>query len=131
MNRTEAREQAFKLVFEYGFRGGDAEELFDDALLADEIEDDEFSKSELCGVVNNLQKIDEVIEPNLKSGWSCKRLPKVSLAILRLAVYEILFDDTIPVSVTINEAVELARKYGSEEDTAYINGVLGSVARKA
>ena len=80
------------------------------------------------GVWSNLEKIDVIISENLQ-GWTITRISKVALAILRLSVYEIMFSDAVPVSVSINEAVELAKKFGGDDDPSYINGVLGSVAR--
>ena len=74
----------------------------------------------------NSQQIDSVISQHIR-GWSLHRLSKVALALLRLAVYEMLFDDSIPTSVSINEAVELAKMYGGKEDAPYINGVLATV----
>ena len=75
------------------------------------------------------EEIDAKISENLKKGWKISRISKVSLALLRLAVYEILYRDDVPTSVSINEAVELSKKYTVKEDTSFINGVLGSVAK--
>lgn len=72
--------------------------------------------------------IDEAISQNLK-GWSLSRLSKVSTAILRLAVWELMYDGSVPVSVTINEAVELAKTYGGKDDASYVNGVLSGVVK--
>ena len=70
-----------------------------------------------------------MISKNLKAGWKINRISKVSLALLRLAVYEMLYRDDVPVSVSINEAVELSKKYTVKDDTSFINGVLGAVAK--
>ena len=74
------------------------------------------------------QELDDVINKYSK-GWKANRLPKVNLAILRLAIYEIKYLDDVPNSVAINEAVELAKKYSGEGDYSFINGILGSVAK--
>lgn len=87
-----------------------------------------FGRKLAQGVVDNIDKLDEVISNNIR-GWSIKRLSKVSLSVLRLAVYELMFESDIPVGITINEAVELAKKYGDEGDSSYINGVLGTISK--
>lgn len=79
-------------------------------------------------MLENIQEIDSLIEKNLE-GWSLKRLAKVDRAILRIAVFEMLYRDDIPVEVSINEAIELAKAYGSSDSQKFINGILGSVYR--
>lgn len=79
-------------------------------------------------MLENIQEIDSFIEKNLE-GWSLKRLAKVDRAILRIAVFEMLYRDDIPVEVSINEAIELAKAYGSSDSQKFINGILGSVYR--
>ena len=76
------------------------------------------------------EEVEEAIEKHIR-GWSLRRLSKVTLALLRLAVYEMLWEESIPASVTINEAVELAKIYGGKDDASYINGVLASVAKSS
>ncbi len=128
MTRKEAREEAFILVFE--------KELNDDALeeilaLAEEVRDikaDDYIKKVFFGVFENLEKIDAIISQNAV-GWNIKRITKTALAVLRLAIYEIEFYDEIPVSVSINEAVELAKKYATKEDASFVNGILSTVAK--
>jgi N utilization substance protein B len=88
----------------------------------------EYAAALYSGVCEEQEAIDAVISANLK-GWKIGRVSKVNLAILRLAVYEICFDEDVPASVAINEAVELAKRYGGEDDSAFINGVLGAVVR--
>ena len=129
MNRNEAREQAFVLLFGECFNSEQsADELIENAALADEYEENEYTKRLLDGVKQNKAQLDEEIASKL-THWKMGRLPKTSLAILRLGVYEILFCDDVPDSVAINEAVELAKKFGSQKDYAFINGVLGNIAR--
>ena len=87
---------------------------------------DDFAERLAQGVENHEAVIDEMIEKYIR-GWKIGRLSKVALSTLRLSVYEILFEEEIPNSVSINEAVELAKKYGGAEDAPFINGVLGSL----
>ncbi len=89
--------------------------------------DAEFVKSEFEGVCENKEHIDSLIE-TYSEGWNVSRLSKVDLAIIRLAVYEMLFGADIPKSVSINEAVELAKMFSSDEAPAFVNGVLGKIA---
>lgn len=79
-------------------------------------------------LLSNIDKIDSTIQKNLK-GWTMARLAKVDRQILRIAVYEFLFKDDIPPEVSINEAVEIARLYSTEESPKFINGILGSIYR--
>ena len=126
MSRSKLREKVFQLLFRIAF--GSEEEYEEQAALffADEEQETLTEKEQILA---HLDKIDAQI--NEKSvGWNVSRLGKVELAIMRLAVYEILFDDTIPGSVSINEAVELAKKYGAQESPAFINGVLAKFVPK-
>ena len=128
MNRKAEREQAFILIFEKSFREDSIEDILEDALNAENYEKSEFSENCFKGVYDNLQEIDAIIEEHL-TGWTINRISKVALSILRLAIYEIKYVDSIPVGASINEAVELCKKYATTEDSSYVNGVLGSVAR--
>lgn len=129
MKRREARQQAFVLVFEQSFSHDGMEQIIDVAEAVMEKPVDEFAGRMALGTDANLPLIDEKIEKNSR-GWKLSRLSKVSLAVLRLGIYELLFEKDTPVGVTINEAVELAKKYGGEEDAPFVNGVLGAVARE-
>ncbi len=129
MTRKQAREEAFILIFEKEFNDYALEDILS---LAEEVRDlkpDEYIKNVFFGVFENLEKIDEIISQNAV-GWSIKRITKTALAILRLAIYEIKFYSEIPVSVSINEAVELAKKYATKEDASFINGILSTVAKQ-
>lgn len=129
MTRKQAREEAFILIFEKEFNDDTLEDILS---LAEEVRDlkpDEYIKNVFFGVFENLEKIDEIISQNAV-GWSIKRITKTALAILRLAIYEIKFYSEIPVSVSINEAVELAKKYATKEDASFINGILSTVAKQ-
>ncbi|MBE6544173.1 MAG: transcription antitermination factor NusB [Ruminococcaceae bacterium] len=130
MNRREARELLFTLVFEYDFKKNeDYSAVYAEALLnRDEIEDDEFVKNNFEGIIVNLEEIDKNIADHA-SGWRLSRLSRVSLAAMRVAVYEILYCDDIPVNVSINEAIELVKKYDEGKTPKFVNGVLNSVAK--
>lgn len=126
MNRSESREQAFIFLFESIFDSKSADEILEIAKSVREEKISEFSKKLFKGTLDNIEEIDIYIEKYLR-GWTKDRLSKVVLSILRLAVFEICFYKENPVSVCINEAVELSKKYATQEDSAYINGVLGSL----
>ena len=127
MTRSKQREQAFYLVFESMFNECDPQQAM--ALYGDNIEElGSYAKCLYSGVTEKKEEIDAAISTHSK-GWKISRISKVNLAILRLAVYEISFEEEVPVSVAINEAVELAKKYSGKEDAAFINGVLGGYAR--
>ena len=128
INRREAREQAFCLLFEHAMTEESMDEILHAAAEARDFVPNSFAESEVFGVEEHLEQIDTVISENIR-GWNIKRISKVTLALLRLAVYEILFDPTIPVGVSANEAVELAKKYGGKDDAPYVNGVLSSVIK--
>lgn len=130
MTRHEAREQAFAVVFEKSFNeGASFQEIIDGAQECELVKINGFAGSLLNIIEENFEKIDETIEGSLVN-WSLQRLPKVSLAVLRLAVAEILYNEDVPVSVSVNEAVEIAKTFGSEEDASYINGVLSAIVKK-
>lgn len=128
MTRREARELGFILLFEKTFTGEPVEDILAGAQEARDVEKDSFALSLAKGAERESAVIDEKIEA-CSHKWSKKRISRVALSIMRLAVYEMLFVDDIPVSVSINEAVELAKKYGGDEDSAFVNGVLGGISR--
>ena len=129
MTRREAREQAFFLIFEKSFnRDVEMSDLLDLAKELNVCEEDEFLESLVYKTCEMQEQIDEHISTNAR-GWKINRIPKVSLAVIRLALCEILFFEDIPNAVSINEAVELAKKYATDEDASFVNGLLGSVAR--
>lgn len=128
MTRREAREQAFVIIFEKSINHLSVDEILENAKDAREFKENEYILNAVNGVFDNLEAIDELIENNLK-GWTTARISKVCLAILRLCVYEMKYVDKIPDSVSINEAVELCRKFATEDETSYLNGVLGTIAR--
>lgn len=129
MTRHEAREQAFMVLFEKTFDDElTISEIVSNAEEAELLKINGFAQKLLSAVEENSDAIDAFIDKASQS-WSVLRLPKVSLAILRLAIAEIKFVDDVPDGVAVNEAVEIAKKYGTVEDAAFINGVLGTVVR--
>ena len=129
ISRYKMREQAFILCFESLFSDADIDELADNAGDARDEFLSDYAINCAKGIKEHQDQIDEKIASNLKSGWKINRISKVSLAIMRVAIYEMMYLEDIPVSVSINEAVELSKKYAAEDDTAFINGVLGAVAK--
>lgn len=130
MTRRESREQAFVLLFEKSFQADvTMQEIISVGVENELMENDEFAQQLALTAWNNLEKIDGVIEESLV-GWRMNRISKVALAVLRLAVCEILYFDDVPVGATINEAVELGKKYGGQDDFSFVNGILGTVAKK-
>ncbi len=129
MTRREARELAFVLLFERSFSNESIAEILENAGDARDIVTDTFAVTLAEGAVEHTDEIDELITANAHN-WSRERISRVALAILRLAVYEMRWIEDIPVSVSINEAVELAKRYGGEADASFVNGVLGGIARR-
>ena len=130
MKRREAREQAFILIFERSINHYTTDEIIDAAETCSDIRIDEFAERIASGAEKEEEQIDALIQKSIR-GWKMNRLSKVSLALLRMAIYEILFEEDIPVSVSITEAIDLAKKYGGADDAPFVNGVLGTVAKNA
>ena len=129
MTRSEAREQAFFVLFEKIFDDESTiTEIVTKAQEAELIKINAFAEKTLKIVEENSAEIDGLIEAFSKQ-WSLQRLPKVSLAILRLAIGEIKFNDDVPAGVAVNEAVELAKKYGTSDDASFVNGLLGTIIK--
>lgn len=128
MKRSEMREQAFLLTFEGLFSSGeDIDEVIE--LYSENVEDvSKYAKDIFTGVKANKDEFNEIINKYSKS-WKVTRLPKVTVAILYVALYEMKNVEDVADSIAINEAVELAKKYASSADASYINGILGAVAR--
>ena len=132
MVRKELREHIFKMLFQIEFN--DPQEMPEQieyyfSTLEDAADKDkEYIKRKYAAVLEKTEEIDELINANAK-GWKTTRMNKVDLSILRLAVYEMKWDDEVPVGVAINEAVELAKMFSSDEAPSFINGVLGKIAR--
>jgi len=135
MNRREAREEAFKLVFQITAQRDCYPEVVDRfaeenaALKKTDKKQFKYIVSAANSVFEKVDELDEIIAAHLSADWKVERLSKMSLAILRLAVYEILFDEDIPGSVAINEAVEIAKKYGQESSGGFVNAILAKIVK--
>ncbi|MCI1955493.1 MAG: transcription antitermination factor NusB [Oscillospiraceae bacterium] len=129
MNRRKSREQAFILVFERSINHDPVRVIVDTAETSEDVRIDGFAEKTALGVEEQEAVLDGLIQKYIR-GWTMNRLSKVALALLRLALYEMKFEPDIPVSVSISEAVNLAKKYGGAEDAPFVNGVLGSAARE-
>lgn len=129
MGRKKARDSAFKCIYQLGF---DFNLNLEDMLEhnyeenVNTEEEKEYISELLNGVIANIDAIDEQILNNLK-GWTIDRIAKIDLAILRLAIYEIKYIENVPVKVTLNEAVELAKMYGDDNSANFVNGLLAKV----
>ncbi len=129
LTRHQMRENAFILVFERIFNNEDsAQELLEIARENEELDITPEVESMFLGVVRYQDVIDELISSNLKN-WKMGRISKVSLAILRLGVYEIVYCDQIDDDIVVSECVRLASDFAYEDDISFINGVLGSIVR--
>ena len=130
LSRAEAREALFGLMFEMEFQAeGDPREIYQRSCENREIPEDAYIRKAFFAILSKCNVIDAVIGKYSK-GWKAERLSKVSRSVLRIAVYEMLFEDLIPYSVTINEAVELTKKFDDEKARPFVNGVLNSVKNK-
>ena len=129
--RSKARKQTLDLLYEADIRGASAADL----LVLRDVEDEgpdarpirEFTKVLIAGVTENRRKIDELIT-TYAQGWDMDRLPAVDRNILRLGIYEILWSSSVPTSVAIDEALDLAKELSSDDSSKYIHGVLGRIA---
>ena len=131
MSRHKLREQVFKLLFRIEFNDSvemeEQKELFFTTSDVETTEEESrYIEEKYQAVVDKLDKIDELISSNAK-GWSIDRMSKVDLTILRLGVYEMIFDDTIPEDVALNEAIELAKEFGQDQSYSFINEVLAKL----
>lgn len=127
--RREVRESAFLLSFEKLFRQEDLlEDIFEAALEINEILVDEEVENVVTGIFEHQQELDDIIA-KFSDKRAVSRIPKINLAALRLAIYEALYDEKVPVNVAISEAVALTQKYALEPDISFVNGVLGSFAK--
>ena len=128
MTRKQAREEAFILVFEKEFNDNGIEDILEAAAEARDLVPDDYINSVFKGVYRHLEELDSIISEN-SVGWSIGRISKTALCIMRLAIFEMKYLDDIPVSVSINEAVELCKKYATENDASFVNGILSTVAK--
>jgi N utilization substance protein B len=130
--RRKARVLALQALYEIDAVGHKPEESVDNLLDSEHLSEDNlaFVRDLVTGVVSNKGKIDEMIE-QFAPAWPIAQIPIVDRSILRLAIFEILLDNRVPVKVAINEAVELAKSFGGDASPRFINGVLGSVSALA
>lgn len=132
MNRSAIRELAFKFIYGVEVQKEYSKEQLDLFIDDNEINDEnaiEYMNTVFNGIEQNKTEILELIKSNLKKDWTIERISKVNLAILEIAIYEIKYME-LPFKVAINEAVELAKKYGDEAAPLFINGVLASVVKE-
>ena len=127
-SRRESREAAFELLFEWSFNENMMQELLETAAAARDRIPDAFARKLVDCVITNHAQIDGLIESRSEN-WKLERISRVTLAALRIAFCELEYFDDIPTGATINEAVELVKKYGTEDEAAYLNGILGSYTR--
>ena len=136
MTRRELRDNVFKMLFRIEFH--EAEEMPEQlALFEDELdtlfdgkqgqENREYLTNKCNDIFSHITELDEAIN-EVSSGWKTSRMRKVDLTIIRLAVYEMRYEEDIPVAVSINEAVELAKKYGTDDSASFVNGILAKLA---
>ena len=128
MSRRDVRDSAFKLVFEQLLRDDDIQELYEIAEEIDEITVNDEVKQLVDGTLVHAEELDGIIE-NYSKSRKLSRISKLNHAILRIALYECIYDENTPMSAAISEAVKLAMTYTYKEDASFINGVLGSVAK--
>lgn len=128
MTRSEIRDSAFKLVFEQLLRDDDIQELYEIAEEIEEITVNDEVKSLVNGTLSHAEELDNIIESYSKSR-KLSRISKLNHAILRIAVYECLYEEKTPVNAAISEAIKLANTYTYREDVNFINGVLGAFSR--
>jgi transcription antitermination protein NusB len=121
-----------KLLFELNYKANEIDDVLNTFFIENEnnhdLDEKEYISSIVKGTLNNLNDIDETIGKYTK-GWKITRLSKVDLTVLRLASFELKYTDT-PSSVVINEAVELAKKYGTEKSSSFVNGILASIIKE-
>lgn len=130
MGRRASRETVMKVLYQLDIQKENREEQIAEALEKEKTDENDmnYMKSVLDGVRENKNFLDKTIKKYLKS-WSIDRISRVDLSILRLSIYELYFRDDIPSSVSINEAIELSKKYSGKDSPSFINGVLGRVTR--
>lgn len=142
MTRSQIRECLFKLLFRIEFNSPEEMPEQINLFFDDTVEDEDnkpkggdvsdfdaaYIRDKYEKIISVMPKIDEKID-NAAKGWSVQRIAKVDITILRIAVYEMLYDEDIPVSVAIDEAVELAKKFGQDNSSSFINGILATLAK--
>ena len=133
MNRSAAREETFKLLYSLEIQKENLKEQTEIYLENADISDENTKKymnDIVQGIEKNIISIEEKISENLKKDWKIERISKINLVLLKLAIYEILYTET-PYKVAINEAIELAKKYGDDTSPNFINGILASIVKES
>lgn len=132
MNRTKIRELAFKLLYQAEIQKEISNEDLEIFLENNEVNDNdarEYIQDVVQGIYKNSDEITALIKKNIKQDWTLDRISKVNLAILKLAIYEILYKK-LAFKIAINEAVELAKRYGEEQSGSFVNGILASILKE-
>lgn len=133
MGRREQRESIFQLLFMSEFNNteemAEQEELYLEGIENLKGKDESYIQGKFNHIREKLPEIDKILNETSK-GWKTSRMGKVDLSILRLAAYEVLYDEDVPTSVAINEAVELAKKFGGDDSPSFINGILGKMVKQ-
>ena len=130
MNRTKAREYAFILLFEYKFQPEEINEILSDFIAEYNPKGQtEYIENVVLGVAQKIDEIDNIIS-EAATGWELSRIAAVSLSVLRLAVYEMLYMKDIPPIVSLNEAISIGKIYGGDECAPFLNGVLSGIMHK-
>ncbi len=131
MKRRDARQAVFALIFDKDFNPDvSCKQILDNAIECEQIEGwdgDAYVSRVFFGVYDKLEELDDLID-KASLRWESERISRVSRAILRLAVYEIRYEEDIPTKIAVNEAVELAKKFDDEKAFSFVNGILGAVA---
>lgn len=129
MGRKKARDNAFKCIYQLGFDNhNDYEKILEYCYEENQNDEEEkeYIEKVVLGIKENLEEIDNIILSKLKN-WTIQRISKIDLAILRLSIYEIKYYKEIPIKVSVNEAVELAKTYADNKSRAFVNGVLAKI----
>lgn len=130
MTRRELREQVFRMLFGVEFHEvADLPEqiaMYEENEVECDVKDGEYISTKCQSIIEHLSEIDAAIN-EISEGWKTSRMGKVDLTLIRLAVYEMKYEEDVPVGVAINEAVELAKKYGTDDSSAFVNGVLAKL----
>lgn len=128
MNRRQEREEAFFMLFENEFAPDkDISEIYENAKEAREVEESAYVRTVLCGVRANKTELDRMIDRH-SHGWKRERISAVAGAVMLLAAYEMLYMPEVPVRVSLNEAIELIKKYGEDKARPFVNGVLNAIS---
>lgn len=131
MSRKVAREETMKLLYQMEINNDFSESILKNFVEARNFNNDEiqYIRDSILHINNNKKNIDQYIN-KYAQGWKLNRIAKIDLSLLRIAIHEILFRDDIPIEVSINEALELSKKYSTKESSKFINGILGSFVRE-